>query len=157
MFHVHVHLSLIELLVWQLAQTTVLHNNMLMGGRVHSRDRFSNWRLDIDDMSYEQLLELGDKIGYVNTGLKEDEISRCIRKTKGSMKKDIATNVPVHVDNKCSICQEEYEADEEMGKLCCGHSFHIPCIKQWLLQKNACPVCKTEAKTSMLASMDSSY
>ncbi|KAG4128962.1 hypothetical protein ERO13_D09G051200v2 [Gossypium hirsutum] len=121
--------------------------NMLMGERIHSRDRFSNWRLDIDNMSYEQLLELADKIGYVHTGLKEEEISRCISKIKGSMKNDLAPNKPMHVDNKCSICQEEYEdeGDEEMGKLCCGHSFHIQCIKQWLLQKNACPVCKTEA------------
>ncbi|GMI86896.1 hypothetical protein HRI_002358900 [Hibiscus trionum] len=57
----------IKLLVW-LVQTVMLHNNMFMGGRLHSRDRFSNWRLDIDNMSYKELLELGDKIGYVNTG-----------------------------------------------------------------------------------------
>ncbi|KAK8487357.1 hypothetical protein V6N11_021429 [Hibiscus sabdariffa] len=134
------HLSLEGLVL-----SVMLRNNMFMGGRVHSRDRFSNWRLDIDNMSYEELLELGDKIGYVNTGLKEDEVSNCISKIKGSMKNDVAPNEPMHVDNKCSVCQEEYEGDEEMGKLCCGHGFHIQCIKQWLLQKNACPVCKTEA------------
>ncbi|XP_038993509.1 NEP1-interacting protein-like 2 isoform X2 [Hibiscus syriacus] len=106
----------------------MLQNNLIMG----ARDRFSEWRLDIDSMSYEQLLELGDKIGYVNTGLKEDEMSRCLRKMKGSI-----------MGNKCIICQEE--DDEEMGKLCCGHSFHIECIKQWLVHKNTCPVCKTEA------------
>ncbi|OMO49476.1 Zinc finger, RING-type [Corchorus olitorius] len=116
-----------------------------MGGRLDSHDRFSSWRLDIDHMSYEQLLELGEKIGYVNTGLKEDEISRCLRKIKGSIKNDMPPDLHVHVDKKCTICQEEYEADEETGKLCCGHSFHIQCIKQWLVQKNTCPVCKTEA------------
>ncbi|XWS37627.1 hypothetical protein CRYUN_Cryun19dG0061000 [Craigia yunnanensis] len=129
-----------------LSKIMMLQNNLLMGGRLDSRDRFSDWRLDIDNMSYEQLLELGDKIGYVNTGLKEDEISRCLRKIKGSiMNDDLPPNLPMHVDKKCSICQEEYEADEEMGKLYCGHSFHIQCIKQWLVQKNTCPVCKTEA------------
>ncbi|KAE8710676.1 UDP-N-acetylglucosamine--N-acetylmuramyl-(pentapeptide) pyrophosphoryl-undecaprenol N-acetylglucosamine transferase-like [Hibiscus syriacus] len=111
-----------------LAEMMMLQNNLIMG----ARDRFSEWRLDIDSMSYEQLLELGDKIGYVNTGLKEDEMSRCLRKMKGSI-----------MGNKCIICQEE--DDEEMGKLCCGHSFHIECIKQWLVHKNTCPVCKTEA------------
>lgn len=40
--------------------------------------------------------------------------------------------------------QEEYEVDDEMGKLNCGHFYHINCIKQWLVQKNACPICKTE-------------
>ncbi|XVF50613.1 hypothetical protein PTKIN_Ptkin04bG0115600 [Pterospermum kingtungense] len=128
-----------------LAEIMMLQNNLLMGGRLDSRDRFSDWRLDIDNMTYEQLLELGDKIGYVNTGLKEDEISRCLRKIKGSIMNDLAPNILVHTDKKCSICQEEYEADEEMGKLYCGHSFHIQCIKQWLVHKNTCPVCKTEA------------
>ncbi|XVE64010.1 hypothetical protein DITRI_Ditri07aG0067100 [Diplodiscus trichospermus] len=127
----------------------MLQNSFQMGGRLHSADRFSDWRLDIDNMSYEQLLELGDKIGYVNTGLKEDEISRCLRKINGSIKNDdLPPNLPMHVDKKCSICQEEYEADEDMGKLYCGHSFHIQCIKQWLVQKNTCPVCKTEATAS---------
>ncbi|CAL9082622.1 unnamed protein product [Musa acuminata var. zebrina] len=39
--------------------------------------------------------------------------------------------------------EEEYEANDEIGKLDCGHSYHVFCIKQWLLQKNDCPVCKT--------------
>ncbi|KAK8586623.1 hypothetical protein V6N13_010211 [Hibiscus sabdariffa] len=113
-----------------LAEMMMLQNNLIMG----AHDRFSDWRLDVDSMSYEQLLELGDKIGYVCTGLKEDEMSRCLRKMKCSI-----------MENKCSICQEEYEADQETGKLCCGHGFHVECIKQWLLHKNTCPVCKTEA------------
>ncbi|XVE58753.1 hypothetical protein DITRI_Ditri04bG0194400 [Diplodiscus trichospermus] len=128
-----------------LAEIMMLQSNLLMGGRLDSRDRFSDLRLDIDNMSYEQLLELGDKIGYVNTGLKEDEISRCLRKINGSIMNDLPPKVAMHVDKKCSICQEECEEDEEMGKLYCGHSFHIQCIKQWLVQKNTCPVCKTEA------------
>ncbi|MBA0819475.1 hypothetical protein Gohar_022065 [Gossypium harknessii] len=126
-------------------QIMMLQNNLLMGGRLDSRDRFSDWRLDIDSMSYEQLLELGEKIGHVNTGLKEDEISRCLRKMKGSVMNDLPLSVNMNVDKKCSICQEEYEANEEMGKLYCGHGFHIQCIKQWLVHKNTCPVCKTEA------------
>ncbi|KAE8663324.1 UDP-N-acetylglucosamine--N-acetylmuramyl-(pentapeptide) pyrophosphoryl-undecaprenol N-acetylglucosamine transferase-like [Hibiscus syriacus] len=84
-----------------LAEMMMLQNNLIMG----ARDRFSVWRLDIDSMSYEQLLELGNKIGYVNTGLKEDEMSRCLRKMKGSI-----------MGNKCSICQEEDEEDEEKMK-----------------------------------------
>jgi len=41
------------------------------------------------------------------------------------------------------VLQEEFEANEEMGRLECGHSYHVYCIKQWLSQKNTCPVCKT--------------
>jgi hypothetical protein len=40
--------------------------------------------------------------------------------------------------------QDEFEEADELGKLDCGHGFHIQCIKKWLAQKNTCPVCKTE-------------
>ena len=59
----------------------------------------------------QQLLELGDKIGYVSTGLKEDEISRCLRKIKGSIMNDLPPNLPMHVDKKCSICQVSFSSE----------------------------------------------
>ncbi|WCJ21917.1 RING/U-box superfamily protein [Euphorbia peplus] len=124
-----------------LAEFMMLHNSFIMGGRM---DQFSDWRLDIDHMSYEQLLELGERIGYVSTGLKEDEIGRCVRKLKLSIIKDLSSHIHVIPDKKCSICQEDYEGDDDLGKLECGHGFHIDCIKQWLKQKNKCPVCKKE-------------
>ena len=39
--------------------------------------------------------------------------------------------------------QEEYIEGEDMGALECGHDFHSQCIKEWLKQKNICPICKT--------------
>lgn len=48
--------------------------------------------------STQQLVELGDSIGYVNTGLKESEIHRCLRKISPSISHTLA-------DRKCSICQ----------------------------------------------------
>ncbi|KAG6746834.1 hypothetical protein POTOM_049204 [Populus tomentosa] len=122
-------------------QMMMLPNSFIMGGRL---DRFSNWRLDIDHMTYEQLLELGDRIGYVNTGLKEDEISSCVKKINPSIIKELPSHLPMTLEKKCSICQDEFEEADELGKLDCGHGFHIQCIKKWLAQKNTCPVCKTE-------------
>ncbi|KAL6042204.1 E3 ubiquitin-protein ligase SIRP1 [Balamuthia mandrillaris] len=39
-----------------------------------------------------------------------------------------------NIDKKedCAICQDEYQLDEEVLQLECGHRFHPPCIKQWL-------------------------
>ncbi|CAL0313796.1 unnamed protein product [Lupinus luteus] len=74
-----------------------------------------------DDSSHgfaEQLLDLGERIGYVNTGLKEDEMGCNIRKTKFQFSDDAAKH---QADKKCSICQEEYEADDELGKLSVNH------------------------------------
>ncbi|KAM0049897.1 hypothetical protein Hdeb2414_s0008g00291321 [Helianthus debilis subsp. tardiflorus] len=67
-----------------------------MGGRL-DHDRYRDWRLDVDNMSYEQLLELGEKIGNVSTGLRKDQIRRCVKKTKLPMKEMIQW--------KCTICQ----------------------------------------------------
>ncbi|KAI4324670.1 hypothetical protein MLD38_030137 [Melastoma candidum] len=115
--------------------------------RIRVPDRYHGWRLDVDNMSYEQLLDLGDRIGYVNTGLKEDEIRRCVRKAKVPSLTEFPRISSAKPDKKCSICQEEYEEEDDIGKLACGHGYHLSCIKQWLSQKNTCPVCKSEAVT----------
>lgn len=129
-----------------IAEIMMLQNGLLMGGRFDMHDRYRDWRLDVDNMTYEELLELGDRIGYVSTGLKEEEIGRCLRRIKLSLVSDLSLHLSKQVERKCSICQEEYEAEDEMGKLDCGHGYHLHCIKQWLAQKNCCPVCKTEVQ-----------
>ncbi|XP_016470846.1 uncharacterized protein LOC107793076 [Nicotiana tabacum] len=129
-----------------LAEIVMLQNS-LMGGRTVGLDRYRDLRLDVDNMSYEELLELGDKIGYVNTGLREDEIARCVRRTRPFFLNNFSL-IRTELERKCSICQEEYEAEDEMGKLDCGHFYHIRCIKQWLMQKNSCPVCKSAAMSN---------
>ncbi|XP_054813854.1 E3 ubiquitin-protein ligase MBR2-like [Prosopis cineraria] len=123
------------------AEIMMLQGGLLMGGIIDSHDQFRDWRLDVDNMSYEQLLELEEKIGYVNTGLKEDEIGCHIRKVQYPF---LSESLKHHINKKCSICQEEYEGDDEVGKLNCEHNYHFECIRQWLAQKNFCPVCKQE-------------
>ncbi|XP_041997949.1 probable E3 ubiquitin-protein ligase HIP1 isoform X1 [Salvia splendens] len=124
-------------------QTVMLQNSLLMAGRPDGLDRYRDLRLDTDSMSYEELLELGDRIGYVSTGLKDDEIARCLGTAKLATSTDLSLQFASEMERKCSICQEEYEADDETGKLYCGHFYHIYCIKQWLRQKSSCPICKT--------------
>ncbi|MCL7038066.1 hypothetical protein MKW94_006206 [Papaver nudicaule] len=125
-----------------ISEILMFQNSLLLGGRSSGHDRYRDLRLDVDNMSYEELLDLGESIGYVSTGLREDEITRCLNKTKHSILDALQSHLLTDMNWKCSICQEEYEADDELGKLNCGHNYHICCIKQWLLQKNACPVCK---------------
>ncbi|CAJ1952009.1 unnamed protein product [Sphenostylis stenocarpa] len=124
-----------------LAEIMIMRGRMIMGARLNSHDRFRDWRLDVDNMSYEQLLELGERIGHVSTGLKEDEMRLNIRKVKLSSSNEAAKHP---VDKNCSVCQEEYEPNDELGRLKCDHSYHFQCIKQWLVHKNFCPVCKQE-------------
>ncbi|KAL8130212.1 hypothetical protein V2J09_019367 [Rumex salicifolius] len=137
-----------------LSEIVMFQSRLFMGARSYAMDRHREMRLDIENMSYEELLELGDRIGYVSTGLKVDELGNCIRKTKlsssssSSLDDDTASHSPTETDRKCSICQEEYERDDEIGRLECSHVYHIQCIKQWLARRNACPVCKAEASVN---------
>jgi E3 ubiquitin-protein ligase RNF38/44 len=54
----------------------------------------------------------------------------------------------VHKADLVHALQEEYKAKELIGTLECGHKYHVNCIKQWLMMKNLCPICKTTALSS---------
>ncbi|CAA3020929.1 probable E3 ubiquitin- ligase HIP1 [Olea europaea subsp. europaea] len=108
-----------------------------------SVDHHRDMRLDIDHMSYEELLALGEQIGSVVTGLSEEAIRRNLKVgTFGSS----ATCAEQEI-KFCVICQTDYEEQEKMGILDCGHEYHRDCIKKWLLMKNSCPICKSTALT----------
>jgi hypothetical protein len=99
-------------------------------GRMGIYDQYQDWRLDVDNMTYEvpsqcipykikqerffafitahyftwqELLDLEDRIGYVSTGLREDEIIQSLRMVKYSAfnPKHFSTEM----DRRCSICQ----------------------------------------------------
>ncbi|XP_011069666.1 probable E3 ubiquitin-protein ligase RHG1A isoform X2 [Sesamum indicum] len=121
----------------------ILDHSVLFGlADIHDRHR--DMRLDVDNMSYEELLALEERIGNVCTGLSEETIASRLKQQKyvGSKAEDEAETEP------CSICREEYNDGEDLGMLECGHDFHTDCIKQWLTQKNLCPICKTTGLTT---------
>ena len=47
----------------------------------------------------------------------------------------------------CTICLSEVVDGEEVGVLTCSHIFHVDCLKEWMLRRNACPLCQTEICT----------
>ncbi|CAI9096130.1 OLC1v1032210C1 [Oldenlandia corymbosa var. corymbosa] len=102
-----------------------------------------NWRHNIDSALYEELLILSEKIGYVGTGLSEEEILGCLCIFKPSEFVSGPLLISIDKEWKCSICQEGCRTIDSIGRLGCGHCHHIDCIKQWLQLKNECPVCKT--------------
>ncbi|CAJ1894125.1 unnamed protein product [Sphenostylis stenocarpa] len=103
-------------------------------------DQHREMRMDIDNMSYEDLLALGERIGYVNTGLSEDLFSKCLMETiycSSELGQD---------EGNCVICLEEYKNMDDVGTLkTCGHDYHVSCIKKWLSMKKLCPICKSSA------------
>ncbi|KAK8448487.1 hypothetical protein SEVIR_7G019200v4 [Setaria viridis] len=120
----------------------LLIDRSLIMRRANLVDRHRDMRLDVDNMSYEELLALGERIGYVNTGLSEEKIMSTLTQWKYAIRplEDAPTGV-----EPCCICQEDYVEGEDLGRLDCGHDFHTVCIKQWLVIKNLCPICKKTA------------
>eukprot|EP00249_Psilotum_nudum_P023739 c28966_g2_i2 orf=867-3347(+) len=125
-------------------QVLMLEATIMFGG-MGLHDQFTDMRLDVDDMSYEELLALGERIGNVSTGLSEDAIGKCLKRSQYVSLNTYINYPPQEIEVKCSVCQEEFEENAELGILECGHSHHVACIKHWLLQKNLCPICKAAA------------
>jgi len=90
-----------------------------------------------DIMSYEQLLELQEKIGFVEKGFKIEEVDKIpiVQFDKETVKID-----------KCTVCQFDLIEGDTLRKLSCGHHYHKDCIDGWLLKDKKCPVCKSEVK-----------
>ncbi|MFQ6668872.1 hypothetical protein Gotur_034357 [Gossypium turneri] len=95
-----------------------------------------------ENLRFEELLALEERIGNVSTGLSEETILNRLERRKHSS----APGAQLEAE-PCCVCQEEYNDGEEIGTLECGHGFHADCIKQWLMLKNLCPICKTTGLT----------
>jgi len=48
------------------------------------------------------------------------------------------------VDTVCTICLSDFEAQEELRVLPCGHAFHCDCVDQWLTLHGNCPNCRKD-------------
>lgn len=110
-------------------------------------DQHRDMRLDVDHMSYEELLALGEQIGNVTTGL-SDEIIVNRLKTRSFSPPVIPCTLETvacldHEADFCVICQTDYNKQETIGTLDCGHEYHAECVKKWLVVKNTCPICKS--------------
>lgn len=129
-------------------QVLALETSLLLSG-LNLYDQHRGMRMDIDNMSYEELLALEERMGSVSTALSEEQLLKCISK---SIYQANSSDVRVPGlgedgdDIKCCICQEEYTLGDEIGKLVeCQHGYHSLCIKEWLRMKNWCPICKKAA------------
>ncbi|KAL4902269.1 hypothetical protein BDW74DRAFT_66290 [Aspergillus multicolor] len=60
-----------------------------------------------------------------------------------SVEKEVA---PSHGDAhmECAICMEDFDDDDTIRALTCGHIFHATCLDPWFTKRQArCPLCKT--------------
>eukprot|EP01105_Mastigella_eilhardi_P014739 TRINITY_DN3356_c0_g1_i1.p1 TRINITY_DN3356_c0_g1~~TRINITY_DN3356_c0_g1_i1.p1 ORF type:complete len:395 (-),score=98.61 TRINITY_DN3356_c0_g1_i1:75-1259(-) len=53
-------------------------------------------------------------------------------------------DVVTAADATCAICLGDYENEELIRMLPCGHHFHASCIDKWLVTNKTCPFCKRD-------------
>ena len=92
---------------------------------------------DPDKMSYEQLLELEEKVGNVSKGLNKAQIKKI-------PKFIYHKNANKNIDSKCVVCQYDFKNGDTLTKLNCGHVFHSDCVGTWLENNKICPMCHKE-------------
>lgn len=123
-----------------------------------------------EPQQYEDWLQFIDRMGHVNRGASETEISRLPsekfdrkllervrmkrRQREGSNASGSgsaggssaagASSSKTGTDEgeKCAICLGEYEEGEEVKTLPCFHVFHTECVDRWLKVNKICPFCK---------------
>lgn len=44
-------------------------------------------------------------------------------------------------ETSCAVCLSDFEEQDLLRRLPCGHSFHIGCVDRWLKQNKVCPLC----------------
>ncbi|RDX49842.1 hypothetical protein OH76DRAFT_1482666 [Lentinus brumalis] len=99
--------------------------------------------------SYEALWELAELLGQVkppvatredidNSGLqiiKSGELEEYEREGK------VASNCV----ERCLICLDDYDAEDDLRLMTCKHAFHRNCVDKWLqVGRNNCPACRTK-------------
>jgi hypothetical protein len=89
--------------------------------------------IDPDQMTYEELLELEEKIGSVSKGLPPAVFEQLPRK-----------ELEENLDDQCTVCFCGMEKGEIIIILPCSHTFHDGCLKEWLAKEKVCPLCKRE-------------
>ncbi|XVE97257.1 hypothetical protein REPUB_Repub03eG0004700 [Reevesia pubescens] len=88
-------------------QLLVLETSLFLNG-LNFYDHHRDMRLDIDNMSYEELLALEERMGTVSTALSEEALSKCLKISFYEATSLEDANVSCEGKNddvKCSICQ----------------------------------------------------
>ncbi|KAL1803994.1 hypothetical protein DCAR_0935683 [Daucus carota subsp. sativus] len=98
--------------------------------------------VDPDNLSYEELLALGDVVGTESRGLSADTIA-----SLPSMSFKMESNQDGNMES-CVICRLDYEEGDTLTLLSCKHSYHPECIDNWLRINKVCPVCSAEVSSS---------
>ena len=102
----------------------------------------------MENMDYEELLELGERIGTVAPPSAPSAAAAVAATVVSTLDAaEVARRAAAGGDEmKCVICLEEFAVGDVVRTLtACPHSCHALCLERWLETRPACPVCGTAA------------
>lgn len=100
-------------------------------------DRSDEDSMDSDSLTYEELLELEERIGEVGKGISKEGLAAL-----STFQFDPSETELIKGDPTCAICLLDYDTGNELRKLPCSHAFHKECVDVWLEERKTCPTCK---------------
>ncbi|XP_057248724.1 E3 ubiquitin-protein ligase BIG BROTHER isoform X2 [Beta vulgaris subsp. vulgaris] len=100
------------------------------------------WQDDIDpdNMTYEELLDLGEAVGTQSRGLSQE----LIKSLPTSRYKAGGFFSRKKSRDRCVICLVTYKIGDQQMTLPCKHVYHSKCSRKWLSINKTCPVCNCE-------------
>ena len=122
-------------------------NRMLALAGVDDPDDEEDEGVDVDGMTYEELTELGERIGVQSKGASATATATLTRFAYGERFRGMENAPsPARDDEECcAVCRMGFEAgDSCLGLPRCGHAYHAECLEPWLAENKGCPLCKTE-------------
>ena len=115
---------------------------MAMNGGIEPPEGATERSLSPSQMTYDQLLELGENIGKVSKGAASDALQALPTCTYAEAKKRGESYAIV--GEQCAICRMEFEDNDVMRVLPCRHAEHAECLDQWLRLNRSCPLCQRD-------------
>ncbi|CAD8164549.1 unnamed protein product [Paramecium pentaurelia] len=112
-----------------------MHESIVQEMQYLNQQAQNQLNVNIDNMTYEQILNLQERIGNQNVGLTKLQIKEIPKKTKEAND---------NVEEICTICYDQILTGNVYRQLSCNHIYHSKCIKAWLLNHKKCPVCNIE-------------
>ncbi|KAH0872720.1 hypothetical protein HID58_070082 [Brassica napus] len=90
----------------------------------------------------DHLLALSERIGTVNTGLTEEDVKSHLKRRTCSKNHPRLRKLKIKLN---LAPYENFKNEKKIATLDCGHEYHAECLEKWLIVKNLCPICKSEA------------
>ena len=101
------------------------------------------WPSDVAELK-DKLTALGEVAGTVSKGAAAAAIARLRATTYGALRPGGPGGDPREGEEQCAICRMEFEPEDALLVLPCGHHYHSACIRRWLEDQKTCPQCGAE-------------